>query len=449
LKVFVLYLDLIIMQIKFLPIILIMILVTKMGFADDIYCFTDSQGILHISNVRTTGVPEPAKLHECGIPGSPGGELSISPALCGPPLKRERSGLVLISAKGGLPEGEGQSQSHSVEKSREEVYEAAKSLGGGTTVAEKHRWRAEKTGSQHLAHPLVSGSILSDKDPRGVIHIYNRTERQVKTSIQVATGPPPREKLPPWVVHLPAIQPVAWPAPVAPAAVSGTPAPVVSSYPGKTICHYRDQRGVWRITNNPRSEEDSPPAPPLVCNAGGPKWLDFGIEVGPQALLARRDWQGICHIFNHAAELVRDQGSPMSFLGKIPHGLESIIIDAARMYRLPVPLILALIRNESNFVSQAVSPKGAMGLMQLMPGTAQLLGVQDPFSPKENIQGGCRYLRYLLDYFQGSVPLALAAYNAGSQRVISAGYRVPHIKETQGFVTNVMALYYLLEKLAV
>ena len=124
-----------------------------------------------------------------------------------------------------------------------------------------------------------------------------------------------------------------------------------------------------------------------------------------------------------------------------------MIVEAAHMYRLPVPLILALIRNESNFAAQAVSPKGAMGLMQLMPDTAQLLGVQDPFSPRENIQAGCRYFRYLLDYFQGSVPLALAAYNAGSHRVISAGYQVPKIKETQGFVTQVMGLYYLLDKL--
>jgi hypothetical protein len=80
--------------------------------------------------------------------------------------------------------------------------------------------------------------------------------------------------------------------------------------------------------------------------------------------------------------------------------------------------------------------------------TAQLLGVQDPFSPQENILGGCRYFRYLLNYFQGSVPLALAAYNAGSQRVIAAGYQVPRIKETQSFVTQVMALYYLLDQLS-
>jgi soluble lytic murein transglycosylase-like protein len=170
---------------------------------------------------------------------------------------------------------------------------------------------------------------------------------------------------------------------------------------------------------------------------------------GPQTIIARRDQRGTSHIFNlAAANLVRDRGSPVSFLGKLPPGLEPIIVEAAQLYRLPVSLILALIRNESNFAPQAISPKGAMGLMQLMPDTATLLGVQDPFSPRENILGGCRYFRYLLDCFQGSVPLALAAYNAGSQRVISAGYQIPAIKETQGFVTQVLAHYFLLEKLS-
>ena len=114
----------------------------------------------------------------------------------------------------------------------------------------------------------------------------------------------------------------------------------------------------------------------------------------------------------------------------------------------PVSLILAVIRNESNFAHQAVSPKGAMGLMQLMPGLAASLGVRDPFDRRENILAGCRYFRLLLDYLQGSVPRALSGYNAGYPRVISAGCQVPPIRETQEFVTRVMALYYLLGKQA-
>jgi soluble lytic murein transglycosylase-like protein len=152
-------------------------------------------------------------------------------------------------------------------------------------------------------------------------------------------------------------------------------------------------------------------------------------------------------IFTRAsAEFMSDRDSPVYFLGRVSPALQSCIIEAAQVYRLPIPLILALIRQESNFAHQAVSPKGAMGLMQLMPGTAASLGVRDPFDPRENILAGCRYFRFLLDYFQGSVPLALAGYNAGHHRVISAGCQVPAIRETQEFVTQVMGLYYLLEK---
>jgi soluble lytic murein transglycosylase-like protein len=142
------------------------------------------------------------------------------------------------------------------------------------------------------------------------------------------------------------------------------------------------------------------------------------------------------------------QSDPASFLNRVSPSLQGIIVEAAQMNGLPVTLVLAIIRNESNFAPLAVSPKGAMGLMQLMPGTAASLGVDDPFAPRQNVLAGCRYFRWLLDSFQGSVPLALAAYNAGHQRVISAGCQIPAIKETQNFVTQVMGLYYVLEKQA-
>jgi soluble lytic murein transglycosylase-like protein len=122
--------------------------------------------------------------------------------------------------------------------------------------------------------------------------------------------------------------------------------------------------------------------------------------------------------------------------------LDPHISEAAQAYGLPIPLVLAVVKVESNFVPWAVSPKGAMGLMQLMPGTATFLGVRDPFNPRENLLGGCRYLRLLLDCFNGSLPLALAAYNAGYQRVIDAGFQIPPIKETQEFVTRILGIYY-------
>jgi soluble lytic murein transglycosylase-like protein len=130
---------------------------------------------------------------------------------------------------------------------------------------------------------------------------------------------------------------------------------------------------------------------------------------------------------------------------EIPPDLKPILTEAAWHYGLPVPLIGALIRAESNFNPLAVSPKGAMGLMQLMPGTASDLGVRDPYNPRENVLAGCRYFRVLLNRFQ-SLPLALAAYNAGSQRVVNAGHRVPGIRETQEFVTSVLENYCLADQ---
>jgi soluble lytic murein transglycosylase-like protein len=121
--------------------------------------------------------------------------------------------------------------------------------------------------------------------------------------------------------------------------------------------------------------------------------------------------------------------------------VEPFVQEAALAYNLPPGLIRAIIRAESNFVPRAVSPKGAMGLMQLMPGTAADLGVLEPFNPRENVLGGCRHLRDLLNSLGGSLPLALAAYNAGYQKVVNSGYRVPEIKETRQFLNQVINWY--------
>jgi soluble lytic murein transglycosylase-like protein len=116
--------------------------------------------------------------------------------------------------------------------------------------------------------------------------------------------------------------------------------------------------------------------------------------------------------------------------------LEPLVQEAGRHHNLPPPLIKAVIRVESNFNPAATSPKGAQGLMQLMPGTAEQLQVTNPYDIKENIWAGTRYLGMLLQKFNNNLPLALAAYNAGPERVRQ--YRdIPPIKETQGFVRDV------------
>lgn len=114
------------------------------------------------------------------------------------------------------------------------------------------------------------------------------------------------------------------------------------------------------------------------------------------------------------------------------------IRDAADRYGLPERLIHAVIRVESGGNPRAVSPKGARGLMQLMPGTAALLGVRDSFNPAENIDGGVRHLRGLVDRL-GDLPLALAAYNAG-ERAVAQYAGIPPYPETQGYVTRILKL---------
>lgn len=115
------------------------------------------------------------------------------------------------------------------------------------------------------------------------------------------------------------------------------------------------------------------------------------------------------------------------------------IREAAARYGLPEQLITAVIRVESGFNARAVSPKGARGLMQLMPETASLLGVRDPFDPRENIDAGVRHLRGLIERL-ADLALALAAYNAGEPAVLAWG-GIPPYPETRDYVARVLRLF--------
>jgi len=117
---------------------------------------------------------------------------------------------------------------------------------------------------------------------------------------------------------------------------------------------------------------------------------------------------------------------------------EPLIKSLASEYGVDCSLIKAVIHAESGYNPNAVSPKGAQGLMQLMPKTAQGLKVSNSFDPKENLRGGVRYLRFLLDTFKGDVTLALAAYNAGLNRVSQYG-GVPPYQETRNYVSRVLS----------
>jgi soluble lytic murein transglycosylase-like protein len=119
-----------------------------------------------------------------------------------------------------------------------------------------------------------------------------------------------------------------------------------------------------------------------------------------------------------------------------PQELDPVVQEASCHYNLPPPLIKAVIRVESNFIPAATSPRGARGLMQLMPSTAAQLQVNNAYDIRENIWAGTRYLFMMLEKFGYSLPLALAAYNAGPQRVEQCR-DIPPIEETKKFVRDV------------
>lgn len=120
---------------------------------------------------------------------------------------------------------------------------------------------------------------------------------------------------------------------------------------------------------------------------------------------------------------------------------DHLITKAAGKYKIDQALIKAVIKAESNFNHQAVSPVGAQGLMQLMPATAYALQVEDVFHPENNIEGGVRYLRYLLNTYRGDLQLALAAYNAGETAVAKYNNNVPPFRETQNYIKRVLSYY--------
>ena len=321
------------------------------------------------------------------------------------------------------------------------------------------------------------------RDGRGVIHISNlgndagskALAGKQPSSVQARAGPeegraPPPEGRPPPVAGTaaPAVRQAGThkgeAAPMPPTALISAPfcGPQAALLGG--IRRYRDRQGVWHVETAPAPGLPGPPLLPSLSELGRKLRM---VSINPEAAYAAafrspgtlprsvpspgrnyggisvsRDSRGRLTITNAPPALNLEKGAPVM---EARAQLEPIIQEAGRTYALPPSLIRAVIKAESNFASWAVSPKGAMGLMQLMPGTATFLGVQEPFNPRENIFGGCRYLRLLIDAFGGSLPLALAGYNAGFQRVVDCGYRVPDIKETRDFLTQVMG-YYLAEE---
>ncbi len=125
-------------------------------------------------------------------------------------------------------------------------------------------------------------------------------------------------------------------------------------------------------------------------------------------------------------------------------GVDNLIMESGKRNSVDPLLLYSIMHQESTFRPGAVSPKGARGLMQLMPFTARRFGVTSIFDPRQNIEGGARYMRFLLDLFGGDVELALAGYNAGEGAVMKYGYRIPPYRETQEYVRRITRRYGLI-----
>lgn len=184
------------------------------------------------------------------------------------------------------------------------------------------------------------------------------------------------------------------------------------------IYRYYDKNGVLHFTNVPTmpTQVKTPTLPPYVAGIFA---ANRSLSARPLTLL--KPASPSCNLANQSL-------------------YEPHIQLVCSRYGLDHNLVKAVIRTESAFNPEAVSPKGAMGLMQLMPGTSKDLGVANPFDPQQNIDGGARYLRLLLDRFDNDLVLALAAYNAGPEAVAKHG-GIPPYEETRSYVQRVLELY--------
>jgi soluble lytic murein transglycosylase-like protein len=171
----------------------------------------------------------------------------------------------------------------------------------------------------------------------------------------------------------------------------------------------------------------------------------FVASIAKADVYAFRDKNGVVtftNVPNHAGfrRVFRDTSRPATSNGVLDSGYDDDIQRASGRYNIDPDLIRAVIKAESDFKVSARSNKGAMGLMQLMPDTARLHNISDAYNPSENVEGGARHLRMLLDRYQGDLELSLAAYNAGSAAV-EKHRGIPPFPETKEYVRRVLRFY--------
>ena len=144
--------------------------------------------------------------------------------------------------------------------------------------------------------------------------------------------------------------------------------------------------------------------------------------------------------------IVPDQNATVLVPDRDNNNYDTLIMRHSTMHGVDPLLVKAVMKAESNFNPYARSPKGAQGLMQLMPDTARLMMVDNPYDPDDNIKGGTKYLKFLDEMFQGDMELMLAGYNAGPNRVVEHNMKVPPIEETKTFIKRVKEYYKKIKK---
>jgi hypothetical protein len=182
----------------------------------------------------------------------------------------------------------------------------------------------------------------------------------------------------------------------------------------------------------------------LICFGFGTKallvilTLHSGILPISGAEASAESAKSVVRADSRSGKLVRVVLAPQTTSGAPDPALASTVERIATEQALPPELIHAVIKAESNYNPFAISPKGALGIMQLVPETARRFGVSNAFNAEENIQGGAKYLKYLLELYHGDYPMALAAYNAGEGAVVRHG-GIPPYPETRNYVNTVLS----------
>lgn len=227
---------------------------------------------------------------------------------------------------------------------------------------------------------------------------------------------------------------------------------------GEPIYQYKDKNGVMHFSNVPTDPRyrtvvandrvqasSAPTVPSQPITALSSQISETSASRSGESVYQYVDRNGLIHFTNvPTSPRYKKIRGPRAFTQLQPKrlspALHQTITQTSLAYRMNPALVRAVIQAESAYDPNAVSPKGAMGLMQLMPEMAWSLNVANPYDPKQNISGGVRHLRYLLDRFGGNLELALAAYHAGETRV-SRDSRIPRISETQQYVRKVIRFY--------